>query len=61
MLSGVALAVTKTCTTNPCEGTSGPDTLIGSASKNPIYGRSDADYIAGRVAADKLYGQPWQR
>jgi hypothetical protein len=23
MLSGVALAVTKTCTTDPCEGTNG--------------------------------------
>src|SRR5215210_6696932 len=56
MLSGVALAVTKTCTTNPCEGTSGPDTLFGNASRNQIYGRSDADYIAGKAAADKLYG-----
>jgi hypothetical protein len=31
VLSGVALAVTKACITNPCEGTSGPDTLIGNA------------------------------
>jgi Ca2+-binding RTX toxin-like protein len=56
VLSGVALAVTKTCITNPCEGTSGPDTLTGTASKNQIYGRPDADYIAGRAAADNLYG-----
>ena len=56
MLGGVALAVTKTCTTKPREGTGGPDTLIGNASKNQIYGRSDADNIAGRAAADRLHG-----
>lgn len=27
--SGVALAATFTCTTNPCNGTSGPDTITG--------------------------------
>ena len=56
VLSGVALAVTKACTTNPCEGTSGPDTLNGNASRNLIEGNPGADYIAGKGAADKLYG-----
>ena len=56
LLSGVALAATITCTTNPCEGTSGPDTLVGNASKNLIEGNPGADYIAGKGAADTLYG-----
>ena len=51
---GVALAVTQTCTTDPCEGTSGPDTLYKRVpvSQNDfghetIYGRgADDDLIA---------------
>jgi hypothetical protein len=54
LLSGVALAVTMTCTLH-CQGTNGPDTLIGTASKNSIGGRQGADYIAGKAAADALY------
>jgi Ca2+-binding RTX toxin-like protein len=56
VLSGVALAATITCSTNPCEGTSGPDTLIGNANKNLIEGNPGADHIVGKGAADKLYG-----
>jgi Ca2+-binding RTX toxin-like protein len=56
VLSGVALALTISCTTNPCEGTSGPDTLIGNATKNLIDGNPGADYIAGKGGADKLNG-----
>ena len=59
VLSGVALAVTKVCTTNPCEGTSGPDTLIGNASKNLIDGRPGADYIAGLAGLHRL--RRWHR
>jgi Ca2+-binding RTX toxin-like protein len=56
LLSGVALAITMTCTTT-CEGTRFPDTLIGNASKNKIEGKPGADYIAGKGAADQLEGQ----
>jgi hypothetical protein len=56
MLSGVALAVTKTCTTDPCEGTNGPDRLTGTSAENQIYGLGGPDYINGKAAADKLYG-----
>jgi hypothetical protein len=56
VLSGVALAVTKTCTTNPCVGTNGPDRLTGTDAKNEIRGRGGSDYLAGRAAADELYG-----
>ena len=54
LLSGVALAVTMTGTTNG-EGTSRPDLLIGNASKNSISGRPGEDYVAGKGAADTLY------
>jgi Ca2+-binding RTX toxin-like protein len=57
VLSGVALAVTKTCTTtNPCVGTNGPDRLIGTDAKNEIRGRGGSDYVSGKQRADELYG-----
>jgi Ca2+-binding RTX toxin-like protein len=55
-LSGAALAVTKTCSNNPCVGTKGPDKLKGNATKNEIRGLRGADYIAGKPRADELYG-----
>jgi hypothetical protein len=55
-LSGAALAVTKTCSNNPCVGTKGPDTLKGTPTKNEIRGLRGADYIAGKPRADDLYG-----
>jgi hypothetical protein len=55
VLSGMALAVTKTCTNNPCVGTNGPDRLTGTDAKNEIRGLAGSDYIAGRAAADELY------
>jgi hypothetical protein len=56
VLSRVALAVTKACTTNPCEGASEPGMLIGNARENLIEGFMGADYIAGKGAHDKLFG-----
>jgi len=58
LLGGVALAVNKTCTTNRCGGTNGPDRLIGADGKNQIYGFAGPDYIDGMAGADKLYGGP---
>jgi hypothetical protein len=62
--SGVALALTQTCTTNPCEGTSGADTLyerVGDLQNgaDTIYGRGgDDDIIASEYEGDRdaLYG-----
>jgi hypothetical protein len=56
VLGGATLAATKTCTTNPCVGTNGPDRLKGNATKNKIRGLRGADYIAGKQRADELYG-----
>jgi hypothetical protein len=56
VLSGAALAVTKTCSNNPCVGTNGPDRLIGTDAKNEIRGLRGPDYIAGKPRADDLYG-----
>src|SRR5918995_2026285 len=55
VLSGVALAVTKTCTINPCVGTNGPDRLTGTNAKNEIRGLAGSDYVAGKQHADELY------
>ncbi len=59
-LSGAALAVTKTCSENPCLGTSGPDRLKGTDAKNEIHGFPGPDYVAGKQRADELYGGPGQ-
>ena len=59
-LSGAALAVTKTCSTNPCVGTNGPDRLIGTDAKNEIRGLRGPDYVAGKPHADDLYGNRGQ-
>jgi hypothetical protein len=55
-LSGAALAATKTCSTNPCEGTNGADRLKGTDAKNEIRGLAGPDYVAGKQRADELYG-----
>jgi hypothetical protein len=60
--AGVALAVTKTCTSVPCSGTSAADVLrerIGDGKRDVIYGgRGDDRLRADRYGADtdKLYG-----
>jgi hypothetical protein len=59
-LSGAAIAVTKTCSANPCVGTNGADKLYGNATKNEIRGLRGADYIAGKPRADELYGNRGQ-
>lgn len=57
VLSGVALALTISCTTTtPCEGTSEPDTLTGNARDNFIEGLMSTDNIAGKGGADRLFG-----
>jgi Ca2+-binding RTX toxin-like protein len=55
VLSGIALAVTKTCTTNnPCAGTNGPDKLTGTDSANQIRGLGGPDTISGRGGDDTI-------
>jgi hypothetical protein len=60
VLGGAALAVTKTCSANPCVGTNGPDRLKGTDAKNEIRGLRGPDYIAGKPHADELYGNRGQ-
>src|SRR5215213_9610858 len=60
VLSGAALAVTKTCSTNPCVGTNGPDRLKGTDAKNEISGLRGPDYITGKQSADELHGNRGQ-
>ena len=55
LLSGVALAVTKTCTTtNPCVGTNGPDKLTGTDGANQIRGLGGPDSITGGGSNDTI-------
>jgi hypothetical protein len=56
VLGGAALAVTKTCSANPCVGTKGADRLTGTDTKNEIRALRGPDYIAGKPHADDLYG-----
>src|SRR5215211_5000298 len=56
VLGGAALAVTKTCSANPCVGTNGPDRLKGTDAKNEISGLRGPDYITGKQRADELHG-----
>ena len=56
LLSGVVLAVTKTCNNN-CKGTSGSDSLTGDNSKNEIYALGGPDYVKGLRGEDGLYGE----
>ena len=60
VLGGAALAVTKTCSTNPCVGTNGPDRLKGTDAKNEISGLRGPDYITGKQRADELHGNRGQ-
>jgi hypothetical protein len=60
VLSGAALAATKTCSKNPCVGTNGADRLKGTDAKNEIRGLGGPDYIAGKQSADDLYGNRGQ-
>ena len=60
--AGVALAVTKTCTTVPCKGTSAADVLrerIGDGKPDAIYGGGGRDRLwawAYGGDTDRLYG-----
>jgi hypothetical protein len=64
--AGVALAVTKTCTSVPCRGTSADDVLrerIGDGKRDVIYGLRGSDRLdaggslrSGPAETDLLYG-----
>ena len=54
--SGVALAATFTCTTNPCNGTSGPDTITGTVNAETINGQAGNDGISARDGNDQING-----
>ena len=66
VVAGVALAVTKTCTSVPCNGTSAADVLrerIGDGKRDVIYGFRGADRLnaggslrSGPAETDVLYG-----
>jgi RTX calcium-binding nonapeptide repeat (4 copies) len=68
LATGVAVAVTKTCSgTDWCFGTSGEDTLTGNAKDNKIDARggndrvdaqAGADLLVGAEGNDKVYGGP---
>jgi RTX calcium-binding nonapeptide repeat (4 copies) len=60
VLGGAALAVTKTCSANPCVGTVGADRLKGTDAKNEIRALRGPDYVAGKPHADDLYGNRGQ-
>jgi Ca2+-binding RTX toxin-like protein len=57
LVSGVALAVTKTCNTD-CFGTNGPDRLIGTDNNNVMKGLKAGDSISGYRGEDTVYGNP---
>ncbi len=58
LVSGVALAITKTCKVNAerCTGTDNPDLLIGSVGADEIWAFSGSDVLRGRYGLDKLRG-----
>ena len=56
LATGVAIAVTKTCSTNPCDGTNDPDILTGTTGINVIRGLAGNDIIDALRGDDKLYG-----
>jgi Ca2+-binding RTX toxin-like protein len=58
MASGVALAATFTCTTNPCNGTSVADVITGTVNAETINGQGGNDTISARDANDILSGGP---
>jgi VCBS repeat-containing protein len=56
LLSGVALAITKTCNNN-CIGTNGPDSITGSNGKNEIHAMGGGDGVQGLRGEDVLFGE----
>lgn len=56
LATGVAVAVTKTCSTNPCRGTDSDDILTGTNAANEIRALKGNDVIVARAGNDRLYG-----
>ena len=56
LATGVAIAVTKTCSTNPCDGTNESDILTGTTDIDVIRGLAGNDIIDALRGDDKLYG-----
>jgi Ca2+-binding RTX toxin-like protein len=55
---GIALAATLiTCTTNPCDGTTDDDVIIGTVGAETINGKAGNDEISARDANDTLNGE----
>jgi len=54
---GIALAVTFTCTTNPCDGTTDDDVITGTVNAETINGKAGNDEISARDANDTLNGE----
>jgi Ca2+-binding RTX toxin-like protein len=58
LATGVAVALTKTCSTNPCKGTDQDDVLLGTGGINDIRGLAGADAIFAKADNDIIYGGP---
>lgn len=56
VVGGVALAITETCTSNPCVGTRNADTLTGTDGSEKIWGEAGADYLYGKGDYDLIKG-----
>ena len=54
--SGVALAATIDCTTNPCLGTSEPENIFGTSSPEEIRALAGDDFILPNNGNDVIYG-----
>ena len=58
LASGVALAATFQCTTNPCNGTSGDDVIIGDISAETVNALDGSDFVDGLLGDDTIFGGP---
>lgn len=56
--SGVALAATFTCTTDPCVGTPDPDVITGTPDPEEIQALEGNDLVDANAGDDTVYGGP---
>jgi hypothetical protein len=53
---GIALAAGDYCTSDPCYGTSGPDSLLGTSGGETIVVLGGNDYVGPREGKDTVFG-----
>jgi Ca2+-binding RTX toxin-like protein len=56
LAGGLALAADVSCSGEYCEGTTGNDTMTGSASEDQMYGIGGNDTMYGKDGADSMWG-----